>query len=52
MNLDTTNALNAKINEFKNKIPNVSNLKITTKITKIENKITSDPDHNKHITIQ
>ena len=22
------------------------------KITEIENKITSDPDHNKHITIQ
>ena len=50
--LDTTTDFNAKINEVKNKIPNISNLRITIKITEIKNKITSNPDHNKHIMFQ
>ena len=69
----TTTALNAKINEVKNKIPNIYNLATSTgltavenkipnvsnlikktdynkKLIEIENKITTDHDHDKHIT--
>ena len=38
-NLATTIALNAKINEVKNKIPNIANLAIATALTDVENKI-------------
>ena len=60
----TKTTLNAKINEVKgepltaveNKIPNVSNLvkktDYNTKISEIENKITTDHDHDKYITTQ
>ena len=61
-NLATTTALNAKINGAKNKIPNTTNLatsaastaveKKNTRISEIENKITTDHDHNKYITTQ
>ena len=48
--LATTTALNA----VENKIPNISNLVkknyYNTKISEIENKITTDHDHNKQIT--
>ena len=66
---------NAKINEVKNKIPNIINLATTTalitvenkvpnasnlvkktnyktKISEIENKVTTDHDHYKYITTQ
>ena len=69
----TTTAFNAKINEVKNKIPNITNLATTTaliaveniipnvsnlvkktdydtKISEIENKITTNHDHDKYIT--
>ena len=71
----TNTALNAKINEAKSKIPNVTNLGTTTglaavenkipsfrilvkktdyntKIKEIENKITTDHEHDKYITTQ
>ena len=38
-NLATTTALNAKINEVKNKISNITNLATTTARTAVENKI-------------
>ena len=48
----TTTALNA----VENKIPNVSNLvkktNYKTKVSETENKITTDHDHDKDITIQ
>ena len=51
-NLVTTTALTA----VENKIPNVSNLvkktDYNTKISEIENKITTDHDHDKYITTQ
>ena len=51
-NLATTTALTA----FENKIPNVSNLvkktDYKTKISEIKNKIITDHDHDKYITIQ
>ena len=37
--LPTTTALNAEINEVKNKIPNVPNLTITTALIAVENKL-------------
>ena len=46
-NLATTAALNSKINEVKNKIPNNTNLATATVPSAVENKI---PDHNKYIT--
>ena len=46
-NLATTTALNAKINEVKNKIPNNSNLATNTALTAVENKM---PGHSKYIT--
>ena len=47
-NLVATAVLNAKINEVKNKIPNITNLATAvTALTAVENKI---PDHNKYIT--
>ena len=45
-NLATTAAINAKINEVKNKIPNITNLASNTDLTAVENKI---PDHSKYI---
>ena len=51
-NLASTTALTAA----ENKIPNVSNLvkqsDYNTKISEIENKITTDHDHDKYITTQ
>ena len=38
-NLATNNALNAKINEVKNKIRSITNLGPTTGLTAVENKI-------------
>ena len=38
MNLATDTTLNAKINEVKNKIPNIINLAATTALTAVENK--------------
>ena len=38
-NLATTAALNAKINEVKNKIPNITKLINNTALTAVENKI-------------
>ena len=38
-NLATTTDLNAKINEAKNKIPNITNLATTTALTAAENRI-------------
>ena len=38
-NLATTTALNAKINEVKNKIPNIINLATATVLTAVENKM-------------
>ena len=38
-NLATNNALNAKINEVKNKIRSITNLGPTTDLTAVENKI-------------
>ena len=38
-NLATTTDLNAKINEVKNKIPNITNLAATTVLTAVENNI-------------
>ena len=46
-NLVTTAALNAKINEVKRKIPNITNLDITTALTAIENKV---PNVSKLVT--
>ena len=37
--ITTSTALNAKINEVKNKIPNITNLATTTALTAVENKI-------------
>ena len=37
--LATTTALNAKINEAKNKMPNITNLAATAALTAVENKI-------------
>ena len=39
--------LNAKINEVKNKIPNITNLATNSALIAVENKI---PDHSKYIT--
>ena len=36
-NVATTTTLNAKINEVKNKIPNITNLVNTTALTAVEN---------------
>ena len=38
-NLATTAALNAKINEVKNKIPSITNLATTIALTAVENNI-------------
>ena len=47
-NLAKTTDLNAKINEVKNKIPNITNLDtITTAFTAVENKI---PTHSIYTT--
>ena len=46
-NLVTTAALNAKISEVKSKIPNITNLDITTALTAIENKV---PNVSKLVT--
>ena len=40
-NLVTTRALNAKINEVKDEIPNINNLAIRSALTAFENKIPS-----------
>ena len=45
-NLATTAALNAKINEVKNKIPNITNLATAFALATVENKL---PDHSKYI---
>ena len=45
--LATNKTYNAKINEVKNKIPNITNLATTTVLTAVENKV---PDHSKSIT--
>ena len=45
-NLVTNASLNAKINEVKSEIPNITNLPTTTGLTAIENKI---PDYSKYI---
>ena len=47
INLATTAALNAKINEAKDKIHNITNLATTSALTTVENKIR---DHSKYIT--
>ena len=47
-NLATTTAVTA----VENKIPSVSNVVYSTKISEIENKITTDHDHDKYITTQ
>ena len=49
MNLATNTTLNAKINEVKNKIPNITNLATTAVRIAVENKT---PDHSKHVTTQ
>ena len=36
-NLTTTTTLNAKINEVKNKVPNITYLATTTALTSVEN---------------
>ena len=46
-NLATITALNAKINEIKNKISNITNLATNTALTSVETKI---PDHSKYTT--
>ena len=46
-NLARAAALNTKLNEIKIKIPDITNLAITTVLTAIENKIL---DYRKHIT--
>ena len=38
-NLAATTTLNAKINEVKNKIPNITSLATTTDLTAVQNKI-------------
>ena len=38
-NLVTAITLNAKINEVKNKVPNITNLATTTSLTAVENEI-------------
>ena len=47
---------NTGLTAVENKIPNVSNLvkktDYNTKISEIENKITTDHDHDKYITTQ
>ena len=40
-NLATTTTLNAKVNEVKNKISNISNLATITALTAVENKLTN-----------
>ena len=45
--VNTTTAINAEINEVKNKTPNITNLATTTTLTAVENEI---PDHSKYIT--
>ena len=49
-NFAATTALNAKINEVKNKIPNITNL-ATTALTVVENKIANVSDLVKKLTI-
>ena len=53
-NLATTDALNAKINEVKNKIPSITNLATTIALTAVENNIpkVSDLDKKKQIMMQ
>ena len=46
-NVATTTTLNAKINEVKNKIPNITNIANNSALTAVENKI---PDYIKYIT--
>ena len=63
--LKNTTGLNAKINQVKNKIPNIINLATNTAVTSVENKIfdvgnlvkkteyntkITNYDHDKHIT--
>ena len=38
-NLVTTSTLNARINQVKNKVPNITNLATTTSLTAVENEI-------------
>ena len=45
-NLVTNASLNAKINEVKNKMPNITNL-ATTALTAVDNKV---PDRSKYFT--
>ena len=45
--VNTTTAINAEIDEVKNKTPNITNLATTTTLTAVENEI---PDHSKYIT--
>ena len=45
--VNTSTAINAEINEVKNKTPNITNLATTTTLTAVENEI---PDHSKYIT--
>ena len=47
LTLATNTTLNAKINQVKNKICNITDLDTTAALTGIENKI---PDHSKYIT--
>ena len=42
--MGTNTALNAKINEIKNKIPSITNLASTSTLTTVENKIPEDSD--------
>ena len=42
--MGTNTALNAKINEIKNKIPSITNLASTSTLTTVENKIPGDSD--------
>ena len=46
-NLATTAAFNAKLNDVKNKMPNITKLATTSVLTAVDNKI---PDHSKYIT--
>ena len=50
-NLATTTALNAKINEVKNKIPNTTNSANTAALTAVENEIPMFVIQSKKLTI-
>ena len=54
INLPTNTTANAEINEVKGKLPSITNLTTTTEIeiNEIENKVTTDHNRDKYITIQ